>query len=123
MTYSLMTAACILASTLFTGCARDTSSKADTATRSCFDTLLAATTADDYDQFVSVADAPFRRSITPATFHAVSKALAPRMQRGYTTTYLGKLRQDGAQVSLWRLEFADGGDDRLARMSMSGARV
>ena len=98
-------------------------SRADATTQSCFDTLLAATAAGDYDQFVSVADATFRRSITPTAFHSISQSLAPRMQRGFTPTYLGHLRQNGAQVSLWRLAFADGGDDRLARMSMSQDRV
>ena len=98
-------------------------SQADTASQRCFSTLLAATAADDYDQFVSVADDTFRRSITPTTFHSISQSLGPRMQRGCTPTYLGQLRQNGAGVSLWRLAFADGGDDRLARMSMSQNRV
>jgi hypothetical protein len=122
-TYIILTAAYILASTLFSGCGRGKSSQADPTTQRCFDTLLAATTADDYDQFVSVADNSFRRAITPAVFHSVSQSLAPRMQRGCTPTYLGQLRQNGTQVSLWRLAFADGGDDRLARMSMSQDRV
>ena len=98
-------------------------SQADTPTERCFNTLLAATAADDFDQFVSVADDTFRRGITPTAFHSVSKSLAPRMQRGCTPTYLGQFQQNGAQVSLWRLAFADGGDDRLARMSMSQERV
>ena len=107
-TYIILAAAYILASALFSGCAHDKSSQADTTTQRCFDTLLAATTADDYHQFVSVADDTFRRGITPTTFHSVSQSLAPRMQRGCTPTYLGQLRQNGAQVSLWRLTFADG---------------
>src|SRR5947209_2901987 len=98
-------------------------SQADTTTQRCFDTLLAATAADDYDQFVCVGNNAFRSGIIPATFHSVSQSLAPRMQRGCTPTHLGELRQHGAQVSLWRLAFADGGDDRLARMSMSQGRV
>ena len=98
-------------------------SQADTITQSCFDTLLAATAANDYDQFVSVADTTFRSSVNPSVFQSIRQSLAPRMQREFTPTYLGQLRQNGAQVSLWRLVFADGGDDRLARMSMSQDRV
>jgi hypothetical protein len=94
-------------------------SQADADAQRCFNTLLAATAAGDYDQFVSVADDTFRSGITPAAFHSISQSLAPRMQRGYTPTYLGQLQQGGAQVSLWHLTFADGSDDRLARMSMS----
>jgi hypothetical protein len=98
-------------------------SEVDSTAQSSFQTVLAAIAADDYDQFVSVAGDTFRSHITPTTFHALSQSLAPRMQRGCTPTYLGQLRQNGAEISLWILAFADGGDDRLARMSMSQDRV
>src|SRR5882724_12570520 len=88
---------------------------ADTKTQRCFDTLLAATAANDYNRFVSIADDTFRSSITPIAFESISQSLAPRMQQGYTPTYLGQLRQSGAEVSLWRLRFSDGGDDLFAR--------
>src|SRR6185436_8731931 len=65
-------------------------SQADTTTQGCFNTLLAATAAEDYDQFVSVADDKFRRAITPTRFHSITQSLAARMQRGYTPTYLGQ---------------------------------
>src|SRR6266550_315038 len=57
-------------------------SQADTTTQRCFNTLLAGAAADDYDQFVSVVDDTFRRSITPTTFHSISQSLAPRVQGG-----------------------------------------
>ncbi|HWN95747.1 MAG TPA: hypothetical protein VNT99_11990 [Methylomirabilota bacterium] len=98
-------------------------SQADRNTQRCFDTLLAALKADDYDHYISVADDTFRRAITPDAFHSFSQRLAPLMQRGCTPTYLGQLRQNGAQVSLWRLAFADGDYEFLARMSMSQDRV
>jgi hypothetical protein len=98
-------------------------SQIDSDTQRCLNTLLAAIAAENYDQFVSVADDRFRQGITQGTFQLISQGLAPRMQRGYTAAYLGQLQQNGAQVSLWRLAFADGGDDRLARMSMSQDRV
>src|SRR5262245_32627170 len=96
---------------------------ADIPTQRSFDTLLAATVSDDYERFVSVGDANFRAGISPAAFHDVSQSLAPRMQQGCTPTFLGQLRQGEARISLWLLAFADGGDDRLARMSMSQGRV
>ena len=96
----------------------------DPTAQRCFNTLLAATAAGDYDQFVSVANDRFRRGITPSMFDSISQSLGPRMQHGgCTPTYLGQFRQNGTQVSLWRLAFTDGGDDRLARMSMSQDRV
>lgn len=97
--------------------------KTDTGTQSCFDTLLAATAAGDYSRFVSVGDESFRDGITPEMFHRVSDGLAPRLRSGCTPTYLGQLRQGDAQVSLWKLVFADGGDDKLARMSIEHGKV
>ena len=97
--------------------------KADTTAQSCFDTLMAATAADDYSRFVSMGDQSFRDGITPEMFHRVSQGLAPRMRSGCTSTYLGQLRQSGAQVSLWQLAFADGGDDALARLAMTSGNV
>ena len=97
--------------------------QADQSAQRCFDTLLSATAANDYKQFVSVADDTFRRSITPKDFQSISQSLAPRMKAGFTPTYLGKLRQEGTEVSMWRLTFADGGDDRLVRMSLAQDRV
>src|SRR5262245_18351622 len=95
----------------------------DTSAQRCFDNLLAATAADDYEQLVSMGDDTLRRSITPTVFHKVSQSLAPRIQRGCTPTYLGQLRQGESWVSLWRLVFAEGGDDRLVRVSASQGRV
>jgi hypothetical protein len=102
---------------------RDAGNQPDATMQRSFDTLLAATTADDYDQFIAVLGGPGRSRITPAAFHSLSQSLAPRLQRGCTATYLGQLRQNGVQVSLWRLAFADGGDEILARMSLSQNQV
>jgi hypothetical protein len=97
--------------------------KAETTAQNCFDTLMAATVADDYSRFVSIGDQSFRDAITNEMFQAVSDALAPRMRSGCTSTYLGRLRQGQADVSLWQLAFADGGDDALARLAMTSGTV
>ena len=95
----------------------------DSTTKSCCDTLLAATEADNYEQFISVGDERFKSGIQPKMFHRVSKSVAPRMKKGFTPTFLGELRQKGSAVSLWQLRFADGGDDMLFRMAIAGGRV
>jgi hypothetical protein len=92
-------------------------------TKSCFDTLLAATAADNFEQFVSVGDEQFKRGLKPEAFHRVSRSLAPRMQKGVTPTFLGELRQSGYIASLWRLRFVDGGDDLLFRMAVANSKV
>lgn len=93
------------------------------STKSCFDTLLAATAAGNYEQFISVGDKRFQKGIRPGMFHHVSRKLAPRMQKGFTPTFLGELRQGKHLVSLWQLVFTDGGDDLLFRMSMADGKV
>ncbi|HEX5400582.1 MAG TPA: hypothetical protein VFY06_16165 [Verrucomicrobiae bacterium] len=96
----------------------------DSTTKSCCDTLLAATGADNYEQFTSVGDEHFKNGIQPKMFHRVSESVAPRMKKGFTPIFLGELRQKGSAVSLWQLRFADGGgDDLLFRMAMAGGKV
>src|SRR5829696_1913902 len=63
-------------------------SQPDSTTQRCLNTLLAATAAENYNQFVSVGDDRFRQGITQGTFQLISQGLAPRMQQGYTATYL-----------------------------------
>lgn len=92
-------------------------------TKSCFDTLLAATVADNFEQFVSVGDERFKSGLKPEVFHHVSRGLAPRLQKGVTPTFLGELRQSCYMASLWRLRFNDGGDDLLFRMAVAGDKV
>ena len=95
----------------------------DSTTKSCCDTLLAATEADNYEQFISVGDERFRSGIQPEMFHRVSKSIASRMKKGFTPIFMGELRQKGSAVSLWQIRFADGGDDLLFRMAMVGGKV
>lgn len=92
-------------------------------TKSCFDTLLAATAADSYEQFVSVGDERFKSGLHSDVFHRVSRGLALRMQKGVTPSFLGELRQSGYIASLWRLRFDDGGDDLLFRMAVADSKV
>jgi hypothetical protein len=91
--------------------------------KSCFDTLLAATAADNFEQFVSVGDEEFKSGLKPEVFHRVSRGLAPRLQKGFTPTFLGELRQNGYMAYLWRLRFDDGEDDLLFRMGEAGGKV
>jgi hypothetical protein len=95
----------------------------DDITKSCFDTLLAATAADNFEQFISVGDDKFKSGLKPEMFHHVSRSLAPRLQRGYAPTFLGELRQNSHMAYLWRLRFDDGGDDRLFRMAIANGKV
>jgi hypothetical protein len=95
----------------------------DQITQSCFDSLVAATVADNFAQFISVGDERFKQGLKPEVFHRVSQGLAPKLRKGFTPTFLGELRQNGYVASLWRLRFDDGGDDALFRMALAGGKV
>ena len=92
-------------------------------TQHCFETLLAATVADNYEQFIAVGDDRFKAGLKPEVFHRVSQGLAARLHKGVTPTFLGELRQSGYLATLWRLRFDDGGDDLLFRMAMADGKV
>jgi hypothetical protein len=52
-------------------------------------------------------------------FDAVSSQLAPRLTEDYNIT----LKQMEYQIYLWKLSFADGGDEFVARMGMNRDKV
>ncbi len=85
--------------------------------------LLTAISADNYSAFIAHAAPALKSRITRETFIQVSQQLSPRLKKGYTLQYLGSLKQQGAEVLLWKITFQDGGDDLLARMVMSQDKV
>lgn len=56
-------------------------------------TILDATVSEDYDLFTTVGDANYKAGITKQMFEGVCEQLAPRMKRGYSTTYSCQLKQ------------------------------
>ena len=97
----------------------------DEIVKSCFETLLAATAANNIEQFVSVGDLSFiaRARRDPDVFHRAHRWLAPRIQKGVAPTFMGEMRHHGLTVYLWRLRFDDGGNDLLFRMGISNGKV
>ena len=85
--------------------------------------LLAAVEGSDYDSFVADGNAVFKAGITKQMFEGVSTQLSSRMKKGYDTTYLGQLKQQGCQVYLWKLAFKDAGDDTLAKLVLQDGKV
>ena len=86
--------------------------------------MLEATKAKSYDSFVAEADDAFRASLTKQMFDGASGVLGPRLAKGYKTSYLGKLHQQGHTVHLWKLELADRkDDDALIKMSVRAGKV
>ena len=85
--------------------------------------LLVAVQNNDYDGFVANGTAAFKAGLTPQMLAGVSAQLSARMNRGYGIAYLGKLRQQGLDVYLWKLSFKDGSDDTLAKLVLDKDKV
>ena len=49
-------------------------------------------------------DDTMRAALTKQQFEGVAGLMAPSLQPGYKTTYLGKLKQKGHDVYLWKLQ-------------------
>jgi len=87
------------------------------------DTLLTAIATNNYEVLVANAAPALKTRITRETFTQVTTQLSPRLKKGYKPQYLGSLKQQGAEVFLWKIAFQDGGDDMLARLVIQEDKV
>ncbi|MBD2608448.1 hypothetical protein H6G81_28995 [Scytonema hofmannii FACHB-248] len=87
------------------------------------ETILDSIKTGNYELFLTVGDADYKTGISKEMFDSVSSQLAPRMPEGYNITYFGNLKQGKYQIYLWKLSFADGGDEFVARMATNGNKV
>ena len=77
--------------------------------------LMSSVQMADHAAITLNGDAAFKAGLTKDMVEKVSAQLAPRMQKGYTTTFLTAMRQAGYEVFIWKLSFKDGKDDMLAK--------
>jgi RNA polymerase sigma-70 factor (ECF subfamily) len=85
--------------------------------------LLQAIAANAYDDFVAKGSAHFKAAVRPAMLPRLSTKLGARLAAGYQPTCLGRLHRSEGMLWLFRLEFADGGDDALVSMVTDGWQV
>jgi RNA polymerase sigma-70 factor (ECF subfamily) len=85
--------------------------------------LLQAIQANAYDDFVAKGSAGFKAAIQPTMLRGLSRNLGAHLAVGYQPSSLGSLRRPGGTLWLFRLEFADGGDDALVSMFTDGWQV
>lgn len=88
-----------------------------------FINLINAIKENNYAKFTSQGNDAFKEAITKQIFTQVNGQLAPRIKKGYSAVFLGKLNQQGYQVYLWKLSFQDGNDDVLARLSLKDGKI
>lgn len=85
--------------------------------------MLAAVQSGSLTDFVAPGDASFKSGMTRQMLNGVAAELGPRLNAGYTSTFLGTLNQQGYTVYLWKLEFKDGKDDRVVTMAVRDGKV
>jgi hypothetical protein len=95
----------------------------DREVETIFKNLMLALQENNYDNFIAPGNAAFKEGLTKEMLDSVSKSLSERMVAGYSTIFLGELKQQGYQVYLWKITFTDGGDNLLARLSLKDGKV
>lgn len=93
------------------------------AAKKAFDTLMEATSKDDYKLFQSVGDDAFKKGITEEAFSSVTDQLQPVLKDGYDAKFLTELTQQGHTVYLWKLTPKIGPDQFVAKLVLSGDSV
>lgn len=84
--------------------------------------LLDAIAEENHQEFISEGTPEFAALGEPE-FTQVARAIAPRLKQGYDVEYLGNLRQQGLEISVWKVSFEDNGDDLLATLNVQNGRV
>jgi hypothetical protein len=85
--------------------------------------MLEAVKDASNSRVVAPGDPRFMAGLTTTMFEDLSRCLAPRLMKGYSTSYFGQLRQRGYEVYVWKLTFDDGGDDLLLTAFATGVRI
>jgi hypothetical protein len=85
--------------------------------------MMEALRSKSHDAFLGDCDETMRAALSKEQFEGVASMMAPSLQPGYKTTYLGKLRQKGHDVHLWRLTPATVKDETLIRLSIKDKKV
>ncbi len=88
-----------------------------------FSQMLDAIQSKSYDKFIANGDARFRSGFTQKMFEELSQRLGPRMDKGYSASFLTTLHQQGYLVYVWKLAFKDGKDDYLVTLFIQNGEV
>jgi hypothetical protein len=88
-----------------------------------FKQMLDAIQSKSYDRFVANGDVRFKTGFTPKMFEDLTRQLGPRLQQGYSVTFLTTLNQQGYVVFVWKLAFKDAKDDVLVTLFIKDGNV
>jgi len=82
-----------------------------------FTALLDAVKAESYEAFIAQGSHCFQHGVSKEMFASVGAQVGAFLRQGYEATYLGLIRRKGHEIHLWKLAYADGGDDNLAHLT------
>ena|SRR5438552_2159071 len=97
--------------------------QAPTEVETILNKMLSAMQTGSLEEFSAAGDASFKAAMTKELLNGVSAQVGSRLKEGYTSTFLGTVKQQGYVIYLWRLEFKDGKDDRLVTMPVKDGKV
>ncbi len=85
--------------------------------------LIMAEIGDAYEVLVGDETIVLKDAYPRDQFETDSKFLKSRLKAGYQYDLLDELNQKGNKIYLYRLQFKDGGDDVLCRMSVKNDKI
>jgi len=85
--------------------------------------MLDAIQTKSYDSFVAIGDARFKGGFTQTKFEELARQIGPRLQQGYSVTFLTTLRQRDYMVLIWKITFKDARDEFLISMAIRDGNV
>jgi len=88
-----------------------------------FTALLDAIKAESYDAFIALGSHCFQHGVSKEMFDSVGAQVGAFLRQGYDAQYLGEIRRKGHVVHLWKVSYADGGDDNLAHLTFTDGKA
>ena len=88
-----------------------------------FEIMMRAVKDNVYASFVSAGTEDFKATYEQESFDLLRGYIATRLSQGYEATYLGTVNMRGYAVFLWKLSYADGGDESLVSLSANNGYV
>lgn len=84
---------------------------------------LEAIEADDFANFALLGTENFKAGLKKEWFENIVKERAPRLQNGYNVTYFGDIKRENYTVYMWKLVFADKGDEWLGEIGWKNGKM
>lgn len=79
--------------------------------------------ADDFANFARLATDAYKAALKKDWFDDMAKFRTPRLEQGYNVVYFGDLKREGYTVYMWKLVFADKGDEWLGEISWKDGKM